>query len=191
MWLSPIVTAEPAAEPVSRAEALAFLRVTAGADDAQVDQFITDARQHVERVTGSRLITQTVELRAGSFADLSRLPTGPISAVASISYQDPQGNITALASDQYELFGAGLDFGIRAKVGVSWPSARAVDGSIVVTATAGYGDDGSKVPAPLKRAMLFLMSQWYDNRGIVVERQPFEVPHTVMDLLTNFRINRS
>ena len=57
--MSAILLTAPAAEPLSVAEAKAFLRVEHDDDDAMIASLIAAARNHVEALTRCGLITQT------------------------------------------------------------------------------------------------------------------------------------
>lgn len=167
MWLPPVTTVAPAAEPVSLAEAKQYLRIDAADLDIEVGGFIKAARAQIEAITSTRLITQTVELRASGFCDLDQLPIGPVQAVTAISYIDPQGAVQALAG--YELFGAGLSWGIRPALNTAWPSARAGRGVIMVTARVGYGATGEDLPQGVKYAHLGLIRAMSDRTGADVD----------------------
>lgn len=54
--------AGPAQEPVSLAEARAFLRLDGDAEDALVQTLVTAARLHVEAITARAMIAQTWRL---------------------------------------------------------------------------------------------------------------------------------
>lgn len=190
MWMPAVTTVQPVREPVLAADAATYL--VAPDDAAGVSAAAVAARSHVETVTGLRLITQTVRIKASSFADLERFQIAPIQSVVSITYCDgATGALQVLDPAVYELFGDGVEWGIRPAFNRRWPSTRAVDDAIVVTVIAGYGDDGSAVPAAVVRAILLLSGDFYENRedtvidrGLIVER----MPNGVMVLLQNFRV---
>src|SRR6266568_3277186 len=48
--------------------------------------------------------------------------------------------------------------------GATWPSVLYVPNAVQIHFTAGYSEDGSKVPAAIKTAMLQLVGNWYENR---------------------------
>jgi uncharacterized phiE125 gp8 family phage protein len=177
MWMPTVVSVAPAIEPVTRDQAKDYLRVDDASLDGQIDSFIKIARADIERITGTKLITQTVIMRAGSFADLDRLPIGPIQSVTEISYKDHTGAEQVLAPAAYEAFGAVLENGIRPAIGSGWPAPQAGEGVIKVTAIAGYGDEATDVPETVLLAMLIKM------RGIMDDEQP-----DLSQLLVNDRI---
>ena len=60
--MSSILLTPPAAEPVTLADAKAYLRVAIGDDDAVIAALIAAARSHIEAQTRRALITQTWRL---------------------------------------------------------------------------------------------------------------------------------
>ena len=58
-----------------------------------------------------------------------------------------------------------------------------------ITAVAGYGAEGSNVPAPIRIAMRQWISQWYDNREAVnIGNIVNEMPNSAPALLANYRL---
>lgn len=176
-WLPVVVTVEPASESVTLTEAKAQCRVDGSDSDTLLTDYIETARTLVEQYTGTRLVSQTVVMRASHFCDLYDLPVAPISAVSGITYLDPDGNSQTLSTDVYETVLVGLEPLIRLKVNQSWPAIRCAADAITVTATAGY----SSVPPTIKHAMLLTIAQWYDDRASGA------LPEGVMALLANYR----
>lgn len=190
MWLAPEVTVAPTGDVFDLDTVKKFLRVDTDAEDTDIAQIAADACAQIETMAGVRLLTQTVVLRAASFADLDHFDTGPVQSVASVKYLDPQGLEQTLDPATWERFGAGLDQGVRCKVGSRWPSARPVADAIRVTAVVGYGADSASVPPPLRRAAFLLIGDWYENReDTIAERSvtPQQIPNGVQAILTNFR----
>lgn len=176
-WLPPVVTVEPASEPVTLTEARNQCRVDGSDSDADLTIYIKAARTFVEEYTGTKLVSQTVVLRCSSFDDLSDLPTAPLSAISSVKYLDTTGAEQTLSTDVYEAVLVGLEPHVRLKINQSWPSVREASDAIRVTATAGY----STVPEPIRAAMLLMISSWNDSRSVG------PVPEGAVALLTNYR----
>lgn len=187
MWASPITLTPPAAEPVTLAEAKEFIVVEDSAADTLISSFIAAARAHVEAVTGTRLVEQVLELRASCFADLERLPIGPVIDVAAIKYDDMDGVEQTLEVEAYELFGAGLEQGIRPVFGGAWPVATYRKGAVRVTVTVGY----ETLPEPLWLAMLLMAGDMFAHRESTASggaSMAIAIPTRVENLLTNYRI---
>ena len=189
MWSAPVTTAGPAAEPVSVDEAKEFLSIDPDETEFNtlIGSLIVAARQQVEAMTGTRLVEQTVRLEASEIGDLGRLPIGPVSAVTAIVYDDTAGAEQTFAAADYELFGAGLERGIRTKVGKGWPNdVRNAVGAIQVTAAVGY----ETLPKPLWTAILLMVGDLFANRETVMTGSVAKIPMSmsVEAQLANFRI---
>lgn len=189
-WSSAVLIAEPGEEPISVDQAKEFVSIDADVEefDALLSSFIEAARGHVEAVTSTRLVEQTIELQADEWSDLLALPIGPVSEVVSISYEDALGVAQSVDANAYELTGAGLARGIRTKVGHGWPHGiRHAVGVIRVRLTVGY----ESLPAPIKAALLLMVSDQFAFResGVVgASTSDMKSSMQVNALLGNHRI---
>jgi uncharacterized phiE125 gp8 family phage protein len=161
--------AGPAEEPVSLAEAKAFLRLDADNDDGLVLTLISAARLHVESVTGRALVNQNwrLVLDAWPVDGVVTLPVSPLVSLTVITAYDAQGDDHVVPMAQFE-----------AATGVT-PARlilpRTVDGmpvlrerfGIEVDYVAGFGD-ATDVPSDLKRGVLALVAHWYEHRDAVL-----------------------
>lgn len=190
MWMPAVTTVQPVREPVLPADAATYLNAPDDLDGATTA--VLAARSHVETYTGLRLVTQTVRIKAGSFADLERFQIAPIRSIASISYRDAgTGANQVLDPAAYELFGDGIEWGVRPAFNKSWPTARAIDDAVTVTVIAGYGDDGTACPPAVTRAILLLCGDFYQNREDTIADRGLVVAHMPTGsatLLQNFRV---
>jgi len=168
MWSPAITVAPPATLAVTRAQVKEFLRLDAGdtAFDNEVDAWIAGVIGEAEAITGTRLITQTVRLRADSFADLLALPIGPVQEIALVGYLDPGADAQIVPAERYELIGAGLATAIRPVPGAIWPPARPITGAIAVTAVVGYGDGQDAIPPDIRIALLRAIRGYFDDKPI-------------------------
>lgn len=176
-WLPPVVTVEPASEPVSLAEAKLQCRVDGSDENALLTSLIKTARQLAEEYTGTKLVAQTVVLRASHFDCLDRLPIAPLSAISAVAYLDSAGAEQTLSTDVYEAVLIGLEPAIRLKINQTWPSVRDASDAVRITAAAGY----ATVPEPIRQAMLLTISKLYDDRSAG------ELPEGAHHLLANYR----
>jgi len=165
MWQSPVIVTPPATEPVTLAQAKEFLRVddADGTFDVEVGLQLAGARNHVESVTGTRLISQVVDLRADTFEDLHLIKFGPVISIEEITYLDRDGIEHALSADSYELTGAGLERGLRPAPSNRWPNVAAATGAVSVRATVGYGDDGDTIPQAVRLAILLKLRALFED----------------------------
>lgn len=188
-WAAPITLSGPATEPVTLAEAKAFVSIDADETefDGLIEGFLAAARQHAENMTGTRLGEQEVDLIADSFADLARLPIGPVTAVSAIEWEAADGTTATLDPADYELTGAGLAQGLRPAAGLTWPQGALRAGAVRVTATVGF----NPLPKPLWLAVLLMTADQYAHRetavvGTVAAKIPTSMQ--VDALLANYRI---
>lgn len=94
----------PAEEPVTIAEARAFLRIDGDHDDAVVAACIVAARQACESFTRRALMTQVWQLYLDDWpADGGpvTLPRPPLQAVTMVSVHDADGTATELDADDF------------------------------------------------------------------------------------------
>tara|TARA_B110001454_G_scaffold166361_1_gene156219 strand:+ start:110 stop:658 length:549 start_codon:yes stop_codon:yes gene_type:complete len=171
MWLSPVTTTAPEAEPVDLAKAKQYLRIDAGDEsfDDEVETFIAASRAEIEQICNTRMITQDVLLATSSFSDLEHLPIGPVQEIVSIEYLDAAGDEQLLAAENYELVPGVLDAQIIKVPGFVWPVIADRADAVRVTAKVGYGDAGTDVPRDLYFVILQAIRAKFDGREIALE----------------------
>lgn len=194
----------PAAEPVSLAEAKAWLRLDTDDDDPTVAFLLGAARDAVANRVRRALIRATWDLTLDGFPDCWRrplidgrmpetpagwfpgetaivVPLPPLASVTSISYTAADGSSTTLGPSAYKVTGA--DPGrITPAYGRSWPTARAEAGSVVVRFVAGYGTTAADVPPAIGLAIRVLVALYYEKR-----EEPGAVPDGVDAILDAVR----
>lgn len=69
-----------------------------------------------------------------------------------------------------------------------WPTVLYVPGSVQIHYTAGYGADGTNVPAAVKIAMLQCIANWYENREAAQIGVWTELPNHCKMLLYSLKI---
>lgn len=189
-----ICTVGPVVEPVTLSEAKEHLRVDIDDDDALITGLITAAREYIETICRPRLAltTQTWQYIADGWpgSDTLELRPYPLQSVASIKYVSDGGVEDIFGSANYVVDASSQPGRLRLKGTSTWPSAplRELNG-LTVEFVAGYGDDGSSVPTPLRQALLLLVGQWYENREpqIVTGAVPASLAFTVQALLAPWR----
>lgn len=186
----------PAIEPIDLATARQHLRLdTEGSpashpDDGLLrDIYIPAARATVEEFTNRRLITQSWRLNLDLLPSEIVLPLAPVQSIASVAYVDADGATQTLADDQYTLDAAATPPWLLQAHDVTYPATLAVANAVRVTFVAGYGTDAADVPAPIRNAILLLLTDSYERRT------PAEggadgagLPLTVRRLLAPYRI---
>lgn len=175
MWSKPVTIEAPAVEPILLNQAKQYLRLDEDEDGfaSELGVHIAGARGHIEAITSTRMIRQTVEIQTDSFDDLERLPIGPVLSIAGVSYRDGSGAMHALDTEQLDLVGSGLEVGIQLRAG-RWPSlARAFrpsKGRVKVQLVVGYGDDGSTIPESVRIGMLLQIRALFDGGEVDLDR---------------------
>lgn len=171
IWNRLVRVTAPADDALSLDAAKAHLNLTGitGHDD-NVTAFIADALANVEGPNGIGfcLITQTWRLSLDCWPRFIDLPMGPVQAVNSIKYFDPDGAEQTLAADQYVYDLDRKPLRIYPAEGVTWPNLQSgVPGVIKVEFDAGFGDAAEDVPADLVGALKLIVGHRFENRGSV------------------------
>ncbi|MCG6122778.1 MAG: hypothetical protein MEP57_08725 [Microvirga sp.] len=162
----PILVAAPAVEPVSLAQARAYLRLddpeAPSAEDGLIESLVVAARLAVEAATRLKLIAQTwrISIAAQPASRAIRLPLAPVASIAEIRVFDGAGLASVVEPDRYRLRRGAQPPLVELEPG--FPSAT---GGIEIDVEAGFGPDAGSVPAPLRQAIRALVARWHENRG--------------------------
>lgn len=158
--------AGPAAEPVSLAEAKAFLKLDDTAEDGLIETLIGAARLHVEGVTGKALMAQSwrIVLDGWPIEGWLRLPMVPLIAVTAVSAIDGNGASHEIGLDQFR---SEADRLIVPRSVSGMPMLQERQG-IEIDYEAGFGTEPEDVPKDLKQAMLGLIAHWHEHRDAVI-----------------------
>lgn len=188
-----VLTAGPAVEPVTLAEAKAHLRVDGTAEDTLIGSLIVTSRLHVEAAMGLALVTQSwsVFLDAWPPGPALKLPLRPVQSIGAVRLYDEDAVVTTVAADTYFLDGAGTPARLVRRGALAWPTPRRTANSIEVAFTAGYGDASADVPEPIRQAILLLIAHWYEHRSpLEVGALARPAPDMVAELLAPYRTMR-
>lgn len=179
----PVIVITPPAPLVSLADAKAQVREVENDEDGLIEGYIAAASAWVDGPTGwldRSFGAQVLEWRSQSFAGCGHLPFGPVSAVVSVKYVDPQGIEQTLSPDQYTVTSDGL----YASPGASWPTVRGDIEGVRIRYEAG----SNEIPDQVRQAVMLLVGQWYRNRmSVVVGTISSEIPFGVEALLNPLR----
>lgn len=186
--------AGPAREPVSLAEAKAYLRVTGTSEDLLIASLITAARVHLEVVLSCAFIRQTWSWFLDDWPRRLRLdlPLGPVTGITAIRVLGRGDTVTTLPPASYLLTGRSMPPRLaRAERGF-WstgaPQPAYGANGIEIEFVAGFGDRMQDVPQPLRQAVLLLVVHWYEQRSPVeVGRDATELPPAVASLVSSYR----
>lgn len=182
-------TANPAAEPVSLAEAKLHLRVDHSADDALIAVLITAAREQAEHRTQRSLIDQQWTLTLDAFPDAIRLRMGRVTAISEVRYVDTAGAAQVMNPAGYQLDNASeIANWLFPAAGYAWPDTLDQPNAVAVVYRAGAAS-ATDVPAAVKQWILLLIGQWYAGREAGVEKAISEQPRAFWDgLLDPLRV---
>ena len=179
--------AEPALEPVTVAEARAWLRVSHTSEDLLIADLISAARQDVENQTGLSLISQQWRMTFDNWpvGDMVQLPRGPVTGILAVTVYSANGTPSVVSPADYLLDmrsdPARLFFEKRGNPG------RRMNG-IEIDFSAGFGTTGTSVPDMLNRAILLLVAHWYEFRGAFrASDQPVSYPDGYLPLMRPYR----
>lgn len=184
-----VLTAAPAAEPISVASAKAHLRIDADDEDALIASLIAAARIFVERTLGLALITQgwSYFLDVWPRSTCVTLPISPVQAVGAVKLHDVAGGTTVLDAESYAVDVVSAPARLVLK-GAAPPVATRELNAFEIAFTAGYGDEAPDVPAPIRQALTLLVAHWFERREpVVLGVGAQEVPTTVAGLLLPHR----
>lgn len=158
--------AGPAEEPVSLAEAKAFLKIDDMAEDALITTLIGAARLHVEGVSGTALIAQSWRIVLDDWPEnrIVRLPVSPLIAVTGIAATDDNGGSHEIGLGQFR---SEPDRLIVPRVVTGMPALQERQG-IEIDYVAGFGTEPEDVPAVLRQAVLTLVAHWHAHRDAVI-----------------------
>ncbi|WP_172122759.1 head-tail connector protein [Devosia sp. 919] len=158
--------AGPAEEPVSLAEAKAFLRVDDGAEDALITTLIGAARVHLEGVTGRALLAQTWRIVLDDWPTTRcvRLPVTPFISLLDINAVDDAGGLHPIALAQ---FLSEPDRLLLPATVSGMPRLREQQG-LEIDYVAGFGTEPEDVPADIRQALLVLVAHWFEHRDAVI-----------------------
>lgn len=181
----------PANQPITASELQAFLRV----DDctvgfAEAEDLITEARQYLEDQSGMALLTQSWRLTIDhwprereqwwdgvkqmsiselygpqSYATLF-LPRYPLQSITSVTVYDEDSNAeSVVVANTFDIDIYQFPGRLRLKSGATWPVALRDTNAIEVVYVAGYGNNMTDIPAPIRRAVKQLAAHLYTFRG--------------------------
>lgn len=182
--MSAVLLTPPVNEPLTLAEAKAFLRVEHGDDDAVITALIAAARVHVEAMTRRALLAQTWRFvldawpRDGRFAPR----IGPLRELVAARLFDADGTVR----DMDESLVVDVGANVIAAPCFALPAPGRARAGIELDVSCGYGAEAGDVPADLRQAMRLLLAHWYDHRVATVDGAL--VPASVSALIAPYRM---
>lgn len=178
----------PAEEPLTLAEAKAFLRLDHDDDDTLVAALIASARLHVEALTRRALVTQTWRVTRDAWPANGRLALlpAPVRNIVSVTVAAAGGAVQAVPAESFD-----ADFAAAPAVLAFAPGSLPAPGmrkaGIAVTFEAGYGA-AADVPAPLRQAVRLIAAHYYENRGALPGNGAAPLPASLAPLVAPYRV---
>jgi uncharacterized phiE125 gp8 family phage protein len=188
-----VLTAGPAVEPVTLAEAKAHLRIDGSAEDTLVASLIVTSRLHVESGIGLALVTQSWSYFFDCWppGPALKLPLRPVQAIDAVRLYDEDAVVTTLAPETYLLDGASAPARMVRQGATVWPRPGRIANGIEVAFTAGFGAAADDVPGPIRQAVLLLVAHWYEHRSpLEIGAAAEPVPGMIAELLGPYRSPR-
>lgn len=181
--------------PVDLNMAKAHLKVDDAdtAEEALITDLIESGRERLDGrdgVLNRALITQTWDWTLDRFprnrTHYLEVPLPPLQSITSITYTDSAGAAQTWGSSLYQVDTASEPARIQPAFNESWPSTRDELNAVTVRLIAGYGASPGFVPTPIRQAILFLVTDAYENRQTVVRGAIKQMPW-VMRLVAPYR----
>jgi uncharacterized phiE125 gp8 family phage protein len=151
------------------------------------------AIEHVENITGRKLLTQTWEYYLDEFPDddFIKLPWGNLQSITSIIYKDSDGTETTMTvTTEYlaELNAEGIGR-VVLPYDVSWPDFTAYPSKpITIKFVCGW-TTAELVPYAIKVALKMICADMYENReGRVLTSFNYQENKAVQALLASYRL---
>jgi len=179
------VVTPPAESPVSLSEAKAHLRLEESVDDAYITTLIDSARVYVEKACDRGLVLQTVELLGPPLCgdeELS-LPGGALADTPQlqVQYLDANSVLQTLDAAKYYTVSGGdsRPADLHLIYPNLWPQMAPRFDAVKVQYRVGWAN-AAAVPAPLRHAVLLLLSELYEYRtpevtGTIVTKLGFSL----------------
>ncbi len=166
MRLIPELVTGPTSDPITLSEAKKQLEIGISdtTHDTHLAGLIQAAREQWEHDTDSATCFATYRIRLAQWADGVELPKSPIHSITSIQYYDGANTLQTYPANQYQLH---VD-AVRLAYLQVLPGTVARWDAWAITYKVGYSEDGSKVPAIAKNAMLMLVAHYFENRDMLM-----------------------
>jgi len=151
----------PASEPVTLADAKAYLKIDGSDEDALVTSLITASRARAEWHSGRALVTQSWCLRLDAWPGVVEIPLPPLQTVTSIATTTIDGIRSVIDPALYHVDSASEPARVCLP---TRPLRLAGRDCLEIAFTAGYGD-ATAVPQAIRQAILEITAELYAHRG--------------------------
>lgn len=177
----------PATEPLTYAEAKAYLRLNDDSEQSLVTSLISAARGIVEGQTWRPLISQVWAAQL-DFSEVNssviRINKAPVISIDTVTYYDSNNALQTLSASNWEsdIYGSPARFRLK-----TIPICYERMNTLQVNFTAGYAN-AAAVPNDIKSALYMIIGHLYENRqDVVTGTQVNEIPMASKYLLEPYR----
>lgn len=202
----PLMITPASVAPVSLEEVKQHLRIDHNDEDVVLQTYIDAASGFLggsQGILGKVLVGETWRQTYSEFASpmaLAAWPT-PVSAVSQIQFYDADNAIQLLDPDVWtwgyampefapatfsRTGGNAVGIAITLVPGQAWPTTYVRDDAVLLDYVAGYGQP-NQVPAPIRRAILILVGDFYARREASAAGSFAELPYAMRMTLSNYR----
>ena len=159
-----LITA-PAAEPITVTDAKKQMRIEHSDDDALIARLINVAIGFVDvrGAPGKAMIMQTWGEWLVPNPSAVYLSLGRVQSVTAIKYYDTDNALQTATLSNFHILGRSRRTLVSPKTGYAWPATFHCDDAIKIEYVIGYGDVVTDVPETVRRALIMLVSHYYDN----------------------------
>ena len=185
---SAALVAGPALEPVTLAEAKAWLRIDGSEEDSLLTALITAARLQIEVASRRILLSQLwrMTLDVWPSATIELVP-GPLLSLVAIRTIDATGSATPFGLAGILVDRTAEPACLRIVDGQP-PASNRASGGIEIDVLLGFGETAVDVPRTLRQAILMLVADWYENRGDAsADKGEAGLPRAIMALVAPHR----
>lgn len=182
-------TDAPATPLLDLTTAKQHLHVTHALEDSLIELYaaaVESALDGHQGTLGRALISQQWQLTLTAFpCGAIRLPLPPFISVDAFVYTPRDGVETTLTTADYVVRKNLGEAYVEPPQGLAWPTGD-MD-SVVITFSAGFGDDADDVPAAIRAAALLMLADVYTYRDAKIAAALVTNP-TVNALLSPYRV---
>ncbi len=189
--MAAVLNAGPALEPVTLAQAKAYLRVDSADEDDLILSLITAARISAELQINRLLIEQSWSVFMDCWPGHGHLkvPLGPLIRVDAVQVYGADDVAAPVDPAHFFVDQASHPARISLRMGRTWPQPGRTLNGIELMIACGYGASADAVPEPLRQAVLQLVAHWFENREpVVLGQSPMHIPQMVSALLAPYRV---
>jgi len=173
---------------VTVAEAKKHAVIEHDVDDSYIEELIAVASEHVQYLTRRQLLTASYIMYLSQFPnDDLELPYGNLQSIDSVNYKNTENINTVVDADVYDV-DTDSDPGVLSRnIDAGWPVYKYSRAPVWVQFTCGWTSP-SLVPRKLKLAIKMLVATWYNKREDTAVVKHLEVPHGVISLITEYKL---